>query len=128
MTDPAEFCITTLKSQFRGISNLITIDPPCLQAALPADLRVVPRQDHSGRTSRRRPCSIVARARARVAYLTSARPDCVCATSRRGIFREPNRCRYVHFQFASEPTNRGFAERGAGAPPALGAGCCSSEI
>src|SRR5436190_3657021 len=26
MTDPAEFCITTLKSQFRGISNLITID------------------------------------------------------------------------------------------------------
>jgi len=26
MTGPAEFCITTLKSQFRGISNLITID------------------------------------------------------------------------------------------------------
>src|SRR5438094_5707466 len=26
MTDPAEFCITTLKSQFRGISNLITLD------------------------------------------------------------------------------------------------------
>src|SRR5437763_661261 len=26
MTGPAEFCITTLKSQFRGVSNLITID------------------------------------------------------------------------------------------------------
>src|SRR5213596_40931 len=26
MTGPAEFCITTLKPQFRGISNLITID------------------------------------------------------------------------------------------------------
>src|SRR5438309_9558888 len=26
MTGLAEFCITTLKSQFRGISNLITID------------------------------------------------------------------------------------------------------
>ena len=44
MTGPAEFCITTLKSQFRGISNLITIDE-YLDVAIFHTARSFTRQD-----------------------------------------------------------------------------------